>query len=45
MADGYPSLVPVRDSKNPHSPALLIPDRAWTTFITSVKSGDFPATT
>lgn len=37
VADGFPGLVPVRDSKNPHGPALLISDAAWTTFVDSVK--------
>ncbi|MEV0370417.1 DUF397 domain-containing protein [Streptomyces sp. NPDC050636] len=43
VADNYPAVISVRDSKDPHGSALLIPDRAWTTFITSVKAGDFPA--
>lgn len=43
VADNRPGLVPVRDSKNPHGPALLIPGRAWTAFIKGIKGGDFPA--
>jgi hypothetical protein len=39
--DGHPTAVPVRDSKNPHGPALLIPADGWTAFIGSVKGGDF----
>ncbi|MGX1851435.1 DUF397 domain-containing protein [Streptomyces sp. NBC_01456] len=39
VADHIPGLVPVRDSKNPHGPALLIPDRAWTAFISGLKGG------
>ncbi|MFI2187940.1 DUF397 domain-containing protein [Streptomyces sioyaensis] len=27
----------VRDSKNPHGPALLIPATAWTAFVDSLK--------
>lgn len=38
VADDFPGLVPVRDSKNPHSPALLIPAAAWTTFVDSLKN-------
>ncbi|MFD9210280.1 DUF397 domain-containing protein [Streptomyces sioyaensis] len=38
VADDYPGLVPVRDSKNPHGPALLIPAGAWTTFVNSLKN-------
>ncbi|NGO67761.1 DUF397 domain-containing protein [Streptomyces boncukensis] len=31
--------VPVRDSKNPHGPALLIPAAAWQAFVTRVRAG------
>ncbi|SOE14225.1 protein of unknown function [Streptomyces sp. 2323.1] len=37
VADDFPGLVPVRDSKNPHGPALLIPAAAWTAFVDSLK--------
>lgn len=37
IAEDFPGLVPVRDSKNPHGPALLIPATAWTTFVESLK--------
>ncbi|MFG2098240.1 DUF397 domain-containing protein [Streptomyces sp. NPDC048612] len=37
IADHFPGLVPVRDSKNPHGPALLIPATAWTEFVASLK--------
>ncbi|MEU7020370.1 DUF397 domain-containing protein [Streptomyces sp. NPDC046203] len=36
--DSSPDLVPVRDSKQPHGPALLITATAWTPFITSLKA-------
>ncbi|MFG2111218.1 DUF397 domain-containing protein [Streptomyces sp. NPDC048718] len=36
--DASPGLVPVRDSKQPHGPILLITAAAWTPFITSVKA-------
>ncbi|WP_329127705.1 DUF397 domain-containing protein [Streptomyces caniferus] len=42
VADGHPALVPVRDSKNPHGPTLLIPDEAWAAFIAGLK-GACPA--
>ncbi|MEU3712629.1 DUF397 domain-containing protein [Streptomyces catenulae] len=41
--DGDPTGVPVRDSKNPHGPALLIPADGWAAFIGSLKNGDFPS--
>ncbi|MFD0165819.1 DUF397 domain-containing protein [Streptomyces decoyicus] len=42
VADGHPALIPVRDSKNPHGPALLIPHHAWAAFIAGLK-GECPA--
>ncbi|MBC3985629.1 DUF397 domain-containing protein [Streptomyces sp. AC536] len=33
--------VPVRDSKDPHGPALTFEPAAWSAFITAVKAGDF----
>ncbi|UKY52456.1 DUF397 domain-containing protein [Streptomyces inhibens] len=42
VADNVPGLVPVRDSKTPHGPALLIPDHAWAAFIAGLK-GERPA--
>lgn len=38
VADGLPGLVPVRDSKRPHAPALIVHAAAWTPFIESVKA-------
>ncbi|MFI1202931.1 DUF397 domain-containing protein [Streptomyces sp. NPDC020883] len=29
IADNHPALVPVRDSKDPHGPALVFPAGAW----------------
>ncbi|WP_322985113.1 DUF397 domain-containing protein [Streptomyces sp. S584] len=39
VADGHPSGVPVRDSKSPHGPALLIPAAGWSSFVSAVKAG------
>ncbi|MFI1621230.1 DUF397 domain-containing protein [Streptomyces lydicus] len=41
IADGLPALVPVRDSKAPHGPALVFPAVAWASFVTAVKGGDW----
>ncbi|WP_327297103.1 MULTISPECIES: DUF397 domain-containing protein [unclassified Streptomyces] len=38
VADGY-RRVPVRDSKNPHGPALSFPSDDWTAFVSAVKGG------
>ncbi|MFJ6568038.1 DUF397 domain-containing protein [Streptomyces sp. NPDC091292] len=37
VLDGYPSGVPVRDSKNPHGPALVIEPSAWSSFVSAVQ--------
>ncbi|MEC4018647.1 DUF397 domain-containing protein [Streptomyces sp. H27-D2] len=42
VADGYAD-VPVRDSKDPHGPALVFDSAAWSAFIQDVKGGQFPA--
>ncbi|WP_345619526.1 DUF397 domain-containing protein [Streptomyces ziwulingensis] len=33
VADGFPSVVPVRDSKVPHGAALCFEAASWTAFI------------
>ncbi|MEV7940088.1 MULTISPECIES: DUF397 domain-containing protein [unclassified Kitasatospora] len=43
VAPGFPSVMPVRDSKDPHGPALLFPSAAWQTFVTAVRTGEFGA--
>lgn len=40
-----PSAVPVRDSKDPHGPVLVFPAPAWDSFLSAVRSGDFPSST
>ncbi|MEU9114670.1 DUF397 domain-containing protein [Streptomyces sp. NPDC048483] len=37
ILDGYPSGVPVRDSKNPHGPAVIFSTESWSSFIATVK--------
>ncbi|MGW2643734.1 DUF397 domain-containing protein [Streptomyces sp. NPDC001393] len=38
VAPSIPGLVPVRDSKSPGGPVLLLTPTAWTPFITALKS-------
>ena len=38
VADGAPGIVPVRDSKVPQGPALLINAPAWQAFVTGVRA-------
>ncbi|MDH6135708.1 transcriptional regulator with XRE-family HTH domain [Kitasatospora sp. MAA4] len=33
--------VPVRDSKDPHGPALILPTDSWSSFVTGIRNGDF----
>lgn len=40
VLDGYPAGVPVRDSKDPHGPAVVFPAAAWAAFIAAVKATD-----
>jgi hypothetical protein len=37
LAAGHPTLVPVRDSKNPTGPKLAFRPTAWTAFIENFK--------
>lgn len=37
-------VVPVRDSKTPQGPAVILPTAAWSSFVSAVKRGEFPAT-
>ncbi|MBB4921538.1 DUF397 domain-containing protein [Kitasatospora kifunensis] len=43
VADGITDAVPVRDSKDPHGPALVFRADAWRAFVTGLRAGDFPA--
>lgn len=42
VSDGYHAGVPVRDSKNPTGPALILPTPTWVSFVAGVKRGDLP---
>ncbi|MFF4925998.1 DUF397 domain-containing protein [Kitasatospora sp. NPDC001261] len=41
IARGFRELMPVRDSKDPHGPALIFPAEAWVSFVAAVRSGEF----
>ncbi|MGW2567031.1 DUF397 domain-containing protein [Streptomyces sp. NPDC001537] len=43
VLDGYPTGVPVRDSKAPQDPALVFPPAGWASFVAAVKSGILPS--
>ncbi|MFB7614598.1 DUF397 domain-containing protein [Kitasatospora sp. NPDC056181] len=40
VADGFHGLMPVRDSKDPHGPALTFTADAWRAFITAIHAGE-----
>ncbi|RXS83600.1 DUF397 domain-containing protein [Streptomyces sp. TM32] len=42
VSDNHPGVVPVRDSKNPHGPALVFPAAGWTAFVDAVKGRQLP---
>ncbi|MET8543472.1 DUF397 domain-containing protein [Kitasatospora sp. NPDC004799] len=42
VADGVIGIVPVRDSKDPHGPALTFTSEAWRSFVVGIQVGDFP---
>ncbi|SEB65829.1 protein of unknown function [Streptomyces sp. 2224.1] len=37
IADGVPGVVPVRDSKDPSGPAIMIPAASWDAFVAALK--------
>ncbi|MFD8967704.1 DUF397 domain-containing protein [Streptomyces sp. NPDC059568] len=39
VADQFPGVVPVRDSKVPHGPALTFSADDWSSFIAAIKGG------
>ncbi|OQR58921.1 DUF397 domain-containing protein [Streptomyces maremycinicus] len=39
VADGFRAVVPVRDSKAPHGPALCFEAASWAAFIGELKTG------
>ncbi|MDF3293331.1 DUF397 domain-containing protein [Streptomyces silvisoli] len=41
VADGFPGVVPLRDSKDPEGHTLLFSAEAWTAFIRDVKAGRY----
>ncbi|WP_437111985.1 DUF397 domain-containing protein [Streptomyces sp. enrichment culture] len=43
VLDDYPSGVPVRDSKTPHGPVLVLGSTACSSFVTDLRCGNYPA--
>ncbi|MFF3819391.1 DUF397 domain-containing protein [Streptomyces bluensis] len=38
VTDGFPSFIPVRDSKRPAGPTLVFPAEGWASFVAAVKA-------
>ncbi|MFC5075503.1 DUF397 domain-containing protein [Kitasatospora cinereorecta] len=43
VAGGFTAVIPVRDSKNPHGPALTFAADGWSSFVSAVKDGALSA--
>lgn len=43
VSDDFVALVPVRDSKNPHGPALAFGASGWASFVSALKVGTLGA--
>lgn len=43
VSDDFVAVVPVRDSKTPHGPALVFPATGWSAFVMAVKDGQMAA--
>jgi hypothetical protein len=39
VLDNHPTGIPVRDSKNPHGPALVFSREGWTSFVRALRAG------
>ncbi|MFJ4852704.1 DUF397 domain-containing protein [Streptomyces sp. NPDC088730] len=37
ITDDFPGIIPVRDSKNPTGPTLIVQTEAWGAFVSSLK--------
>lgn len=42
VSNDFAAVVPVRDSKDPHSPVLVFPAGGWSAFVTAVKDHQLP---
>ncbi|UNZ16944.1 DUF397 domain-containing protein [Streptomyces sp. 891-h] len=43
VSDDFATLIPVRDSKNPHGPVLTFAADGWSAFVSAVKDGELRA--
>ncbi|MPY61751.1 DUF397 domain-containing protein [Streptomyces spongiae] len=43
VSDDFATVVPVRDSKNPHGPVITFAQDGWASFVTAVRCGELDA--
>lgn len=43
VAEGFPGVLPIRDSKDTSGPNLAFDTQAWTSFITALKADELPS--
>ncbi|WP_328333841.1 MULTISPECIES: DUF397 domain-containing protein [unclassified Streptomyces] len=43
VSDDFAAIVPVRDSKNPHGPALTFAAHGWAAFVSALRDGELSA--
>nr|WP_180218674.1 DUF397 domain-containing protein [Streptomyces albus] len=43
VSDDFATVVPVRDSKDPHGPVLTFPSTRWATFVAALREGQLDA--
>ncbi|GAA0400940.1 DUF397 domain-containing protein [Streptomyces luteireticuli] len=43
VSGGFPDVVPVRDSKAPDRPGLIVTRPAWAAFVARIGDGEIPA--
>ncbi|MFJ7769146.1 DUF397 domain-containing protein [Streptomyces sp. NPDC097107] len=39
IAEGFPAVMPVRDSKRPQGPVIVVATKGWASFVAAVKKG------
>ncbi|OON79703.1 DUF397 domain-containing protein [Streptomyces tsukubensis] len=42
VSDDFITVIPVRDSKNPHGPALVFQAPAWSSFVSAINHSQLP---
>lgn len=43
VCDDFAGIVPVRDSKRPHGPVVVLPTDGWSAFVSALRDGQLTA--